>query len=147
MFAFQESIQLFPDGTIFIHIALILAMIWVLNRTFFRPINKILESRESSKGGYGSEAEKILADVSEKESRLNKAMLEARTSGYQLIEKERAAAVEARAQKLANAKAEAGARLSSEKQRIANEADAVKKEVAAEAEVLAEKITENVLRA
>ncbi|MGH7784024.1 MAG: hypothetical protein ACREO5_09335, partial [Candidatus Binatia bacterium] len=55
--AFQSSIQLFPDGTIFVHIALILAMIWLLNRTFFRPINRMIESREMQKGGHGGEAE------------------------------------------------------------------------------------------
>ena len=32
--AFAESIQLFPDGTIFIHIALILGMIWLAARVY-----------------------------------------------------------------------------------------------------------------
>jgi len=61
--AFAESIQLFPDGTIFLHIALILAMIWLLNRTFFRPINRVIESREKQKGGHGSEADNILHEA------------------------------------------------------------------------------------
>lgn len=42
---FQE-VRLVPDGTLFVHIAIILIMIWVLNRTFFRPVNRIIESRE-----------------------------------------------------------------------------------------------------
>ena len=66
--AFAESIQLFPDGTLFIHIALILLMIWVLNRTLFRPINAIIESREKQKGHGGSEAASILKDVDAKEA-------------------------------------------------------------------------------
>ena len=93
LLAFAESIQLFPDGTLFIHIALILIMIWVLNRTFFRPINRIIESREKHKGGVGGEAETILKDVADKQGRYNKSMLEARSEGYDLIEKHRAAAV------------------------------------------------------
>src|SRR6476646_5574329 len=48
-FGCEGSIQLFPDGTIFIHISLILLMIWVLNRTYFRPVNKVIESREKFK--------------------------------------------------------------------------------------------------
>src|SRR5215211_7770180 len=91
-----ESIQLFPDGTLFIHIALILLMIWVLNRTFFRPINRVIESREKHKGGRGSEAETILSDVTEKQAKYNRELLAARSEGYELIEKERNAAVAAR---------------------------------------------------
>ena len=59
LLAFAESIQLFPDGTLFIHIALILLMIWVLNRTFFRPINRIIQSREKHSGGHASEADPV----------------------------------------------------------------------------------------
>ena len=47
----ENSIQLVPDGTIFLHIALILLMIWVLNRTLFKPVNRILETRERMTGG------------------------------------------------------------------------------------------------
>ena len=79
LLAFAESIQLFPDGTLFIHIALILLMIWVLNRTFFRPINRVLESREKHKGSHGSEAEAILSDVNEKQAKYNKELLDARS--------------------------------------------------------------------
>ena len=55
---FAFVVQLFPDGTIFIHIALTLIMIWVLNRTFFRPINRVLEPREKFKDVEGGEAGK-----------------------------------------------------------------------------------------
>ena len=65
LLAFAESIQLFPDGTIFIHIALILLMIWILNRTFFKPINKVIASREKHKAGPGGEADSIMKEVSE----------------------------------------------------------------------------------
>jgi F0F1-type ATP synthase membrane subunit b/b' len=86
LLAFAESIQLFPDGTLFIHIALILLMIWVLNRTFFRPINRIIEAREKQKGGHGSEADAILSDVGEKQAKYNQGLLAARGEGYELIE-------------------------------------------------------------
>ena len=68
--AFAESIQLFPDGTIFIHIALILIMIWVLNRTLFKPINRVLATRDKFKGVEGGEAGPILRDAAEKESQV-----------------------------------------------------------------------------
>lgn len=146
LLAFAEPIQLFPDGTIFIHIALILLMIWILNRTFFKPINKVIASREKHKAGPGGEADSIMRDVLEKEAKLNQAMLGARSEGYNLIEKERAAAVELRSRKLADAKAEVSAKLAAEKQELEQQADAARTALAAEAEVMAEKISTTVLK-
>ena len=81
LLAFAESapVQLIPDGTLFIHIALILLMIWILNRTFFRPINHIISSREKNKGGRSSEAESLLREVSAKETQYNESLREARS--------------------------------------------------------------------
>lgn len=146
LLAFFQSIQLFPDGTLFIHIALILIMIWVLNRTFFKPINKVIESREKQKGGAGGEAESIMKDVTEKEAKLNQAMLGARSEGYDLIEKERSAAVDLRAKRLAEAKAEASAKLVTEKQELADQAESARATIVAEAEVIAERISATVLK-
>lgn len=140
------GIQLFPDGTLFIHIALILIMIWVLNRTFFKPINRVLASRDKNKFGPGGEAEKILNDAIEKEAKLNKEMLSARSEGYELIEKQRAAAVEARAKKLADAKAESASKFAAEKQTLAEQTEAARAVIATEADVLAERIAGNILK-
>jgi F0F1-type ATP synthase membrane subunit b/b' len=41
----ENSIQLVPDGTLFLHIIIILLMVFVLNATLFKPINRILEER------------------------------------------------------------------------------------------------------
>ena len=142
----EQSIQLFPDGTLFIHIALILLMIWVLNRTFFRPINRVLETREQQTGGAGTEAERILADVAEKEAKLNEAMLNARTEGYSLIEKERTEAVETRSLRLAEAKSDTAQRLADEKRSLEEQAAAARASIETEADVLADRIAATVLK-
>ena len=147
LLAFAESIQLFPDGTLFIHIALILLMIWILNRTFFRPINRVIESREKHKGGYGSEAEAILNDVSEKQALYNRELLAARSEGYDLIEKQRSAAISLRQEKIAAAKNETAASLAAEKEQVQNQAAEAKAIIAREAEAMAEKISTNILKA
>jgi F-type H+-transporting ATPase subunit b len=147
LLAFAESIQLFPDGTLFIHIALILLMIWVLNRTFFRPINRVIESREKHKGGRGGEAEAILADVDKKHRKYDQEMLKARSEGYELIEKDRTAAIEARQNKIAEAKAATAQSLASDKDQIHQEAAAARTIIRKEAEVMAEKISSNILKA
>jgi F-type H+-transporting ATPase subunit b len=143
---FAEAIQLFPDGTIFIHIALLLGMIWVLNRTLYRPINQVLEARERSKGGRGSEAADIMASVDEKESRYSRELLEARTKGYEMIEKEQKKAAESREKKLAEAKAETAQKFDTERAALEAQASAVRTEIGTGAEKMADQIAATILK-
>ena len=148
LLAFAEnSIQLFPDGTIFVHIALILAMIWILNRTLYRPINRVLETREKSKGGHSGEAASILSQVSEKEARYTKELLEARTQGYELIEKEQHSAAAARDKRIADAKAASLAAFEAGRADLDKQAAAARAEIDTEAEKMADRITADILRA
>ncbi len=144
--AFAE-VQLVPDGTIFIHIALILLMIWILNRTFFRPINRVVESREKNKGGRFTEAETILQQVGEKQTKYNQAMLEARARGYETIESERAAALVHREAKITEVKAEVAQKFEQESAQLQTQTTEARAAIAAEADKLAEKISSNILRA
>jgi F0F1-type ATP synthase membrane subunit b/b' len=147
LLAFAESIQLFPDGTLLIHIALILIMIWVLNRTFFKPINAVIEKRSRQKVGRGGEAEEILQDVAEKQKKYDKTMLDARSESYELIERERAEAVDLRQKTISEARAEAAALLEKEKALLREAVADSKVEIALEAEKMAEKISANILKA
>jgi F0F1-type ATP synthase membrane subunit b/b' len=140
------DVQLVPDGTIFIHIALILLMIWVLNRTFFRPINRVIQSREKNKGGRFGEAAEILRAVEEKNSRYSASMLDARSKSYELIERERAAALAARQTELEVVRAETERTTSVEKQELSRQAAEAKTAIAREAEQLAERISSNILK-
>ena len=143
---FVAQIQLFPDGTLFIHIALILLMIYILNRTLYRPINRVLDTRIKNKGNYFGEAEELLKKVDEKESRYSKEMLEARSAGYGLIEKEQKKAAAAREKKLTEAKDEVAERLASGKADIAQQVSAARTAIESEADVLAERIAKGVLK-
>jgi len=147
LLAFAESIQLFPDGTIFIHIALILVMIWVLNRTLFRPINRVIQAREKHKGGHGSEADAILNDVTEKQAKYSHELLEARSEGYELIERERLAAIESRQKKLAEAKEAVSSSLMQGKSQVEEQTAQARAVLAKEADALAESISTNILKA
>lgn len=146
LLAFAGSIQLFPDGTLFIHVALILIMIWVLNRTLYRPINRVIEAREKNKGGRSGEAAQILRDVQEKEARYAREMLETRSQGYQLIEAEQKAANAAREKDLANVKAEVSEKLEAGRDRIADDAKAAEAAIRAEAEKIADKIAASIIK-
>jgi F-type H+-transporting ATPase subunit b len=147
LLALAESIQLFPDGTLFIHIALILLMIWVLNRTFFKPINRVIASREKFKGGHNVEAEEILGSVAEKQGRYTAEMLEARTKGYQIVEAERSQAIAARSEIVSTAKAETAQTFDAERQALAAQAEAARAAIGRDAEVMADQISANILKA
>ncbi len=92
----QNSIQLVPDGTIFLHIALIIFMVYVLNATLFRPINRILEERERRTRGRSGEAQDTLRRVDANLKRYENSLREARVEGYQRLEQERAEAMRVR---------------------------------------------------
>jgi ATP synthase B/B'' CF(0). len=102
---------------------------------------------ENSKGGRGSEAENILRDAGEKESQYNKEMLETRSRGYELIEHEHTAAVQARNEMLGNAKREVAEKLAAEKSDLENQAAAARKTVEQQADEMAERIATNILKA
>lgn len=147
LLAFAEgSIQLFPDGTIFVHIAIILAMIWILNRTLYKPINRVLEAREKNKGGHSSEAEHILSQVSEKEAKYTKELLDARSKGYELVEKEQKKAVAARDKKIAEARAETAAAFETGRADLDKQAAAVRQEIDTEAAKMADRIAADILK-
>lgn len=146
LLAFAQSIQLFPDGTLLIHIALILIMIAVLNRTVFKPINQILDRRERSHRGGSTEAEEILDMVAEKRSEYERSLLKARTESYDLIERERGEAVEMRQQKIDDARSEASELLSNEKAKLKDEVAEARVEIVREARHMADQISSTILK-
>jgi len=143
---FAETIQLFPDGTIFLHIAILLGMIWILNRTLYKPINRVLEAREKNKGGLGGEAAEILGRVDEKESRYSRELLETRTQAYEMVENEQRQATAEREEKIAQAKAETSQKFEAEKGDLTAQAAAARSEIGANAEKMADHIASSIIK-
>jgi len=121
-------------------------MIWVLNRTFFRPINRVIESRERNKGGRSHEAQEILKTIGEKQSNYEAAMLEARNEGYRLIERERTQAVADRQEKIGVVKEEVAQFIVWENQELDRQTVEIRATVAQEAEKMAQQISSNILK-
>jgi len=92
----ENSIQLVPDGTLLLHVLIILVMVYVLNATLFKPINSILEAREKRTRGRLTEAQEILANVSQRLAEYERALRQARTEAYAFTEQERAGAMQER---------------------------------------------------
>ncbi|HWS99267.1 MAG TPA: hypothetical protein VN256_03270 [Pyrinomonadaceae bacterium] len=119
LLAFAEnSIQLVPDGTLFLHILIILVMVFVLNATLFKPINRILEERERRTRGRSGEAHDILQRVEEKMTLYERTLREARAAGYQLMEQERGAALSERQARLDAVKSEINSSVMEQKEEI-----------------------------
>ena len=56
MILLEASIQLVPDGTLLVHLVMVVVMVFILNRTLLKPINQILEEREKQVAGRLKEA-------------------------------------------------------------------------------------------
>jgi F0F1-type ATP synthase membrane subunit b/b' len=142
---FQE-VRLVPDGSMFVHIALILLMIWILNRTFFRPINRVIELRERNKGGRSVEAQEILKSIGEKQTQYDAAMLRARSEGYELIERERSEAMASRQEKIGAVKQEVEQFVTQENQELSRQTATARATIAQEAGKLADRISASILK-
>ena len=92
----ENSIQLVPDGTLFLHIILIVLMVFILNLTLFHPINRILEERERQTQGRASDAQKIFKQIESDLGRYEQSLRGARTEGYQFLERQREEALQER---------------------------------------------------
>jgi F-type H+-transporting ATPase subunit b len=142
----ESSIQLVPDGTLLIHVALILVMVYVLNRTLFKPINKILDEREKRTRGQLGAAGDILQRVEEGLSKYERSLFEARTEGYKLLEQERAIAVRERQERLAAERVEIANLVMVEKQIIKSQAEEAMASIETNARLMAAEIGTAILR-
>jgi F-type H+-transporting ATPase subunit b len=141
----ENSIQLVPDGTLILHVIIILVMVFVLNATLYKPINRILEAREKRTRGRMSEAQEIMTDVSQKLANYEKQLRQARADAYARSEQERTAAMQERQQKLNEMREQLSASIAKEKQVIAQQADDARISLEDESHRLASDISSRVL--
>ena len=141
----ENSIQLVPDGTLILHVIIILVMVWILNKTLYKPINRILEAREKRTRGRMSEAQEILTDVGEKVSNYERQLRQARAEGYALAEQERTAAMQERQGKLNEMRQKLSESIAQEKQTIQTQVEEARVTLEAESRRIAQEIGERVL--
>jgi len=142
----EASIQLVPDGTLLLHLVLVVVMVFVLNRTLLKPINDILSEREKQISGRLQEAEAMAAESQEKLKQYNDSLREARAAGYRLLEKERAEGLQQKEQRLRQERDELSKRVSSQIDQIRKQEQAVKGELEAQAATIGNLISSQILR-
>ena|SRR5688500_1351863 len=141
----ENSIQLVPDGTLFLHIAIILVMVFVLNATLFKPINRILAEREKRTRGRSSEAQEILHRVEQNLSLYERTLREARAEGYRLMENEHAVAMNERQARLGAVRQEITLAAEEQKKAIHGQVEAARSTLESEARRLAADIGSQIL--
>ena len=141
----EDSIQLVPDGTMVLHVIIILVMVYVLNATLYKPINQILAAREKRTKGRLSEAQEIMASVSEKTSDYEKSLRQARAEAYAYSEAQRTEAMKDRQQRVNEMRTQLAETLAREKQAIDQQADSARAELDSESRQIAAEIGSRIL--
>ena len=142
----EASIQLVPDGTLLLHIVMVVVMVVVLNRTLLKPINHILSEREKQITGRLREAEAMAAESQEKLKQYNDTLREARAAGYRLLEKERAEGLKEKEQKLRQSRDELSKEVASQVDQIRQQEQTVKRELEGQAATIGSLISSQILR-
>jgi len=140
-----DSIQLVPDGTLFLHIAIIVFMIYVLNATLFRPVNRVLAERERRTRGGTGEAQDILQRVANSMNRYERSLRDARTEGYRLLEQERAKALLERQNQINSLRAEIEASTEEQKSLLRTQTEQARTSLEADARRIASEISRQIL--
>jgi F-type H+-transporting ATPase subunit b len=140
-----NSIQLVPDGTLFLHIAIIVFMIYVLNATLFRPVNRVLAERERHTRGGTGEAQDILQRVANSMNRYERSLRDARTEGYRLLEQERAKALLERQNQITSLRAEIEASTEEQKRLLRTQSEQARTSLEEDARRIASEISRQIL--
>jgi F-type H+-transporting ATPase subunit b len=142
----EDSIQLVPDGTLVLHIILILLMVYLLNVTLYKPINQILAAREKRTRGRLSEAEEITQSVNAKMTDYETSLRQARSEAYAATEAERGEAMKDRQQKLNEMREQLAASVAREKETIQQQATDARHDLEGDARRIAAEISSRVLK-
>ena len=146
MFLAEASIQLVPDGTLLLHLLMVGVMVFILNRTLLKPINQILAEREKQVEGSIKEAESMAAETEEKLRQYNATLREARTEGYRLLEKERAAAIKEKDEKIRLYRDEVSKTVAAQLENTRQQEEKVRAELESQAASIGDLISSQIIR-
>lgn len=134
------------DGSFLFIFISILLLIFILNRTLFAPINKVLDEREHLGAGRLHEAKNLLKQYDEKLSHYEQQIRQARAGAYQELETQRKEALTARQQLLDQVKQETATQLTTAKDEIAQQSVTARQTLENEARTMAATISSQILK-
>ena len=143
---FLAQIQLVPDGTLLLHLVMVGVMVFILNRTLLKPINQILAERERQVEGRIKEAQSLAAETEEKLRKYNATLREARSEGYRLLEKERAAAIKEKDEKVRQYREQLSQTVAAQVETTRQQEQKVRGELESQAATIGDLISSQILR-
>jgi F-type H+-transporting ATPase subunit b len=146
MVLLEAQIQLVPDGTLLLHLLMVVVMVFIVNRTLLKPINRILAEREKQIAGRLQEAEALAAETEQKRQKFNEALHAARVDGYKLLEKERADGLKEKDEKVRLYREQASREVAAQLDNIKRQEQSVKQELQTQAASISSLISAQVLR-
>ena len=146
MVLLEATIQLVPDGTLLLHLLMVVVMVFILNRTLLKPINRILAERERQIEGRLKEAQALAAETEQKIKKYNEALHAARVDGYKLLERERADGLKEKDEKVRLQREQTSRDVTAQIDRIKSQEQSVKQELETQAASISGLISAQVLR-
>jgi len=146
MVLLEASIQLVPDATLLVHLLMVVVMVFILNHTLLKPINRILAEREKQIAGRLQEAQSLAAETEQKLKQYNDALHAARVEGYKLLEKERADALKDKDEKVKLYREQTSREVATQIDSIKRQEQSVKQELESQAASISSLISAQVLR-
>jgi len=146
MVLLEASIQLVPDGTLLLHLLMVAVMVFILNRTLLKPVNRIFAEREKQIAGRLQEAQMLAAETEQKLKKYNNALHAARVEGYKLLESERADALKDKDEKVRLSREQTSREVALQVDNIRRQEQSVKQELETQAASISSLISAQVLR-
>ena len=143
--ALAGNIILSIDGSFLFVLVSIIFLIYILNRTLFRPINKILEEREKLGAGRIAESRQMLADYEARVRSYEEQVRAVRAEAYSRFETQRRELLAARQQFLAQARTETAGQVGAARAEIGAQTADARGRLDGDAQAMAASISAQIL--
>lgn len=140
----MELVQ--PDLSVVVVVLLVLSLYFILRRSFFNPINKILEDRDAAIHGAQRRANEKLGELEEKSRIYQDHLNAARLEIYRQQETLRSEALSRRANILAEGRQEAEGLVQSTRDELQNQVASAKNDLKSDLTKFADGIVKAILR-
>ena len=137
--------EIFPNWTVVPILFFVLVLTFILNRTLFRPLGKILEERERRISGARIEAEEIRQASQQKGLEFDKRLREARREADQQVAQVKNAALGEKTQVVTRQRSETEQMLAAAKTEIRTKVEEARLKLEAQTQHLAARIATRIL--
>ncbi|MBK9314616.1 MAG: ATP synthase F0 subunit B [Acidobacteria bacterium] len=144
VYAFAGSVLSIDGSFLFIFFSIIL-LIFILNRTLFKPINQILDERERLGAGRMAEARQMLVQYEERLAGYEDQIRAARAEAYQHLETQRKQSLVARQEMVVQMRAETSEQVQAARREIEKQVAGAKQNLESEARAMAATISSRLL--